>query len=90
VEWIETIRETFCPSQAYQNHAPQPITPVRDDVIEEPMRALPQKQMWIPKRNHLRNILDTLPDISSDPLPRAPKPSKKKAPPTNKIHLRER
>jgi hypothetical protein len=45
---------------------------VRDGVIEEPVR--------VPKPNHLRNTLDTLFDISSDPLPRAPKPSKKKAP----------
>jgi hypothetical protein len=35
--------------------------------------------VWILKPNHLRNTLDTLPDISSDPLHRAPKPSKNKA-----------
>jgi hypothetical protein len=52
---------------------------VRDGVIEEPVRAPPQKQVWIPKPNYLRNTLDSLPDISSDPLNRAPKPSKKKA-----------
>jgi hypothetical protein len=45
---------------------PKPITPVRDGVIEEPMRAPPQKQVWLPKPN-LRNTFDTLPDISSDP-----------------------
>jgi hypothetical protein len=44
------------------------------------VRALPQKQVWTTKPNHLRNKLDTLPDISNDPLPRAPQPSKKKAP----------
>lgn len=59
---------------------PKPITPVRDGVIEEPVRAPPQKQVWLPKPNHLRNTLDTLPGISSDHLPRAPQPSKKKAP----------
>jgi hypothetical protein len=59
---------------------PKPITPVKDGVIEESVRAPPQKQVWIPKPNHLRNTLDTLPDISSDPLPRAPQPPKKKAP----------
>ena len=32
------------------------------------------KQVWHPKPNHLRNTLDTLPFISSDPLPRAPQP----------------
>jgi hypothetical protein len=43
------------------------------------MRAPPQKQVWIQKPNHLRNTLDTLPDISSDPFPRSPQPPKKKA-----------
>jgi hypothetical protein len=58
----------------------KPVTPVRDGVIDEPMRDPPQKQVWLPKPNHLRNTLDTFPNISSDSLPRAPKPSKKKAP----------
>jgi hypothetical protein len=65
VEWIETIRETFIHSQAYQNHPPKPITPMRDSVIEEPVRTTPQKQVWVPKPNHLRNTLDALPDISN-------------------------
>jgi hypothetical protein len=69
---------------------PKPIALVRDGVIEEPVRAPPQKQVWVPKLNHLRNTLDTLPGISSDPLPKAPQPPKKKAPPTNKFLLRER
>jgi hypothetical protein len=67
----------------------KPITPMRDGVIDEPVRAPPQKQVWLPKPNHLRNTLDTFPDISSNPLPRAPWPSKKNALPTNKIHPRE-
>jgi hypothetical protein len=58
----------------------KPITPVRDGVIDEPMRAPSRKQVWLPKPNHLRNTIDIFPDISSDPLPRAPQPSKKKAP----------
>jgi hypothetical protein len=69
---------------------PKPITPVRDGVIEEPVRAPPQKQVWVPKPNHLRNTLETLLDTSSDPLPRDPQPSKTKGPPTNKFYLRER
>jgi hypothetical protein len=52
---------------------PKSTTPVRDDVFEEPVRAPPQKEVCVPKPNHLRNKLDTYPDISSDPLPRAPK-----------------
>jgi hypothetical protein len=47
-------------------------------MIEEPLRASPHKQVWVPKPNHLRNTLDTLLDISSDPLPRAPHPSKRR------------
>jgi hypothetical protein len=50
---------------------PKPIIPVRNGVIEEPMRAPPQKQVWVPNPNHLRNTLDTLPDISSVPPPKA-------------------
>jgi hypothetical protein len=53
---------------------------MRDGVIEEPMKAPPHKQVWIPKPNHFRNALDTLLDISSDPLLRAHKPPKKKSP----------
>jgi hypothetical protein len=57
---------------------PKSATPaVRDGLLVEPVRAPPQKQVWCPKPNHLRNTLDTLPDISSDPLPRAPQASKK-------------
>ena len=40
-------------------------TPVRDGVIEELVRAPPQKQVWIPKPNHLRNTLYIL----ESPLP---------------------
>jgi hypothetical protein len=68
---------------------PKPITPVRDGMIERPVRAPPQKQVWVPKPNHLRNTLDTLPNISSVP-PLKAQPPKNKTPPTNKIHLRER
>jgi hypothetical protein len=50
----------------------KPVTPMIDGVIDEPMRDPPQKQVWLPKPNHLRNTLDTFPDIFSDPLPRAP------------------
>jgi hypothetical protein len=54
---------------------PKPTEPtVKDEVFEEPPRAPPQKQVWVPKPNHLRNPLDTLPNISEDPLPKAKKP----------------
>jgi hypothetical protein len=44
---------------------------VRYKVFEEPPRA-PHQKVWIPKPNHLKNPLNTLSNISSDPLPRAP------------------
>jgi hypothetical protein len=54
---------------------PKPIEPtVKDRVFEEPPRAPPQKQVWVPKLNHLKNPLDTLSNISEDPLPKAKKP----------------
>ena len=49
---------------------------VKDGVFEEPLKASPQKQVWIPKPNHLRNPLDNLPNISEDPLPKAKKPQR--------------
>jgi hypothetical protein len=76
VEWIETISETLSHSRAYKNHPPKPITPMRDGVIEEPVRAPLQKQVWVPKPNHLRKTLDTLPDISSVPPPKVELPKK--------------
>jgi hypothetical protein len=63
---------------------PKPTEPtVKDRVFEEPPRAPPQKQVWVPKPNHLRNPLDTLPNISKDPLPKA-----KKLPRVNHTHKR--
>jgi hypothetical protein len=69
---------------------PKIATPtVRDGVIEEPVCASPQKQMWVPKPNHLRNTLDTLPNISSDSLPIVHHPPKSPKL-TNRLHIRER
>ena len=54
---------------------PKPTLPItKDGVFEEPPKAPPQKQVWIPKPNDLINPLDTLPNISEDPLPRAQQP----------------
>jgi hypothetical protein len=63
---------------------PKPTTPVRDGVIEEPLRAPPQKQVWVPKPKPLRNTLDTLPEISSYPLRRSPQSFNRIASPTKK------
>ena len=43
-------------------------------VFEEPHRAPPRKQVWMSKPNHLRNKLDTMPDM---PPPRNPMPKPK-------------
>jgi len=64
---------------------PKPLEPiVKDGVVEESPKAPPQKQLWIPKPNHLRNPLDTLSDIPEDPLPKAKQPIK-----VNHTHQRE-
>jgi hypothetical protein len=61
---------------------PKPTKPiVKDGVFEEPPKAPPQKQVWVPKPNHLKNPLDTLPNISEDPLSKA-----KKQPRVNHTH----
>ena len=50
---------------------PEPTLPTtKDEVFEEPPKAPPQKQVWVPKPNYLKNPLDTLPNISEDPLPK--------------------
>jgi len=68
-----------------KNTPPKPIEPiVKDGIVEEPPKAPPQKQVWIPKPNHLRNPLDTLPDIPEDPLPKAKQPTK-----VNHTHQKE-
>ena len=54
---------------------PKPTEPtVKDGVFEEPPKAPPQKQVWVPKLNYLKNPLNTLLNISEDPLPRAKQP----------------
>ena len=51
---------------------PKPTEPtVKDGLFEEPPKAPPQKQVWVPKPNHPKNPLDTLPNISEDPLAKA-------------------
>jgi hypothetical protein len=44
---------------------------VSDGVPMELVRVPPQKQVWCPKSNHLRNPLDTLPDTTSVPTPKS-------------------
>jgi hypothetical protein len=34
---------------------------VKDGVFQEPTRAPPQRQVWVPKPNHLRNPFDSVP-----------------------------
>jgi hypothetical protein len=54
---------------------PKPTEPtVKDGVFEEPPKAPPQKQVWVPKLNYLKNPLDTPPNISEDPLSKAKQP----------------
>jgi hypothetical protein len=54
---------------------PKPTEPtMKDEVFEEPSRAPPQKQVWVLKPNLLRNPLDTLSNISEDPLSKAKRP----------------
>ena len=54
---------------------PKPTEPtVKDEVFEEAPKAPPQKQVWVPKLNYLKNPLNTLLNISEEPLPRAKQP----------------
>ena len=40
-----------------------------DGVLKEPPKAPPQKQVWVPKPNELRNSLDTLPTATAQVCP---------------------
>jgi hypothetical protein len=54
-------------SKLIKINPPKPTEPtMKDRVFEEPPKAPPKKQVWISKPNHLRNPLDTLPNISED------------------------
>jgi hypothetical protein len=54
---------------------PEPTEPtIKDEVFEEPPKVPPQKQLWVPKSNCLKNPLDTLPNIFEDPLSKAKQP----------------
>ena len=48
-------------------------------MFEEPHRAPPRKQVWMSKPNHLRNKLDTMPDMPP-PRNQMPKPKGKAKP----------
>jgi hypothetical protein len=76
VEWLETLKPSATP-KLIKITPSKSITPERHGMIEQPIRTPHKKQVWVSKPYHLRNTLDTLPDISSDPLPRAPQPPKK-------------
>ena len=75
-----------------------PVTkpaPVKDGILSEPPRAPPKNPVWVPKPNHLKNRLDTLPP-SGKPIPK-PKvrtqpprvPQRAPAPTPQPTHKRE-
>ena len=64
---------------------PSLVDPV-DGVVKEPQKAPPQKQVWVPKPNELRNPLDTLPTAAAQVAQkkRAAPPSPQAKPPPPK------
>src|SRR6185503_14334078 len=68
---------------------PSLVDPV-DGVLKEPQKAPPQKQVWVPKPNELRNPLDTLPAaIAQVAQKKGAAPSRPKAgPPPPKREVR--
>ena len=69
------------PSSSTAPPVPKPA-PVKDGILSEPPRAPPKNPVWVPKPNHLKNRLDTLPP-SGKPIP---KPKVRTKPPE---YLRE-
>ena len=68
---------------------PSLVDPV-DGVLKEPSKAPPQKQVWVPKPNELRNPLDTLPAAAVQVAPKkgAAPPRPKAGPPPPKREVR--
>ena len=68
---------------------PSLVDPV-DGVLKEPQKAPPQKQVWVPKPNDLRNPLDTLPAAAAQVTQkkRAAPPHPKAGPPPPKSEVR--
>jgi hypothetical protein len=72
---LKTPKKLLATPKLFKLTPPKIATPaVKNGVIEEPMRTPPQTQVWCPKLNHLRYTVNTLPNISNVPLPRAPHP----------------
>ena len=40
--------------------------PIKDGVYTEPSPKVPKKPVWVEKPNHLKNKLDTFPDIAHE------------------------
>src|SRR6185437_6601096 len=55
---------TSAQNTASMSTQPSLVDPV-DGVLKEPSKAPPQKQVWVPKPNELRNPLDTLPTATA-------------------------
>ena len=60
---------------------PSPVDPV-DGVLKETPKAPPQKQVWVPKPNELRNSFDTLPTATAQVAQK-----KRAAPPIRRLGL---
>jgi len=60
-----------------------------DGVLKEPSKAHPQKQVWVPKPNELRNPLDTLPAAAAQVAPKKgaapPRPKAGSPPPKREV-----
>ena len=60
-----------------------------DGVLKEPPKAPPQKQVWVPKPNELRNSLDTLPaataQVAQKKRAAPPRPQARPPPPKREV-----
>ena len=60
-----------------------------DGVLKEPQKAPPQKQVWVPKPNELRNPLDTLPaaaaQVAQKKRAAPPRPQARPPPPKKEV-----
>ena len=67
---------------------PSLVDPV-DGVLKEPQKAPPQKHVWVPKPNELRNPLDTLPaavaQVAQKKRAAPPRPQARPPPPKREV-----
>ena len=77
LEWEKLTPEQRFP-KTHSTKTFQPDQP-KDGIFEEPPKVPPKKSVWVPKPEHMKNTLDSLPGTSKTKPKAKPKSTKPKA-----------